>query len=589
MDDTNEPAPPSTEPVAAPRNALDRLAAPRVAVLLLLAYGAALFFLTLGSYPLYTKGEPREAETIAEIASGGGVILPKRAGIEVPSKPLLMHWTAALASVVAGGLDERIVRFPSALFAIAGIVVCYLYARLLFDPAAALIAALILGTSVHYLQAGTAARVDMTLSFFMEVAFFEFLLIAEGLTSRRMLLYVAIALAVLSKGPVGLVLPAATALVFMTVQRRWDLLRTLSLVRGVIVVALIAGSWYVAAIVVGGREFIDRQLLAENVFRLIPLGETNEGHAHPFYFLEFALIAGFIPWIATIPLVVVQAVRGERRINARVAYLIIWFATVLVFYSFAQSKRGIYLLALYPALATLAAVYLYDAIRGAGHAPLLTRLTSLAAGLGFLGAGVVGFIAAVLMLAWPSAFESVLGLAGIKAVGFVAALRDAVIGSWYLVAPLTAICVIVGVMLLRGRASVERLVGCMATGFAAASIATNLVVLPALGNTLGLKKFAGDVMMVVGDSPAAYLHGLNYGFAYYCGKNYPVINAREAASMPYLIAWTSSWDSLKPQRRAPFEVLITSNPTELNGSDTMVLLRRRESAPETPAPDVPPA
>ena len=42
-------------------------------------------------------------------------------------------------------------------------------------------------------------------------------------------------------------------------------------------------------------------------------------------------------------------------------------AAVLVFYSFAQSKRGIYLLALYPALATLAAVYLYDAIRGDGR------------------------------------------------------------------------------------------------------------------------------------------------------------------------------------------------------------------------------
>ncbi|MGH7863509.1 MAG: ArnT family glycosyltransferase [Candidatus Binataceae bacterium] len=584
MNETNLTDSPGDEIAAGPRSAFDRLSATTVAVPLLIAYGAALFLLTLGSYPLYTKGEPREAETIAEIANGGSVILPLRAGIEVPSKPLLMHWTAALASVVSGRLNERVVRFPSAMFAIAGVLACFLYARLLFDPATALIAALMLGTSVQYLQAGTAARVDMTLSFFMEVAFFEFLLIAEGLTSRRMLLYVAIALAVLSKGPVGLVLPAATAFVFMAVRRRWELLRTLSLVRGAILVAMVAGSWYVAAIFAGGREFIDRQVLAENVFRFIPLGETNEGHAHPFYFLEFALIAGYIPWIATIPLVVVQAVRGGRKIDSRITYLIIWIAVVLVFYSFAQSKRGVYLLGLYPALATASAVYLYDSIRSASQALLLKRVTTIVSGIGFAGAGAAGIIAAAVMLSWPSAFESLLNAAGIKAGGFGAALRTAAVGNWYLACPLTVVCVIVGAMLIRNRASVERLVGCIATGFAAASIATNLVVLPALGNTLGLRRFAGQVMHIVGESPAAYLYGLNYGFAYYSGRNYPVVTAREMPSMPYLIAWTSSWDSLKENRRAPFEVVITSNPTELDGSDTMVLLRRRKSPPDAPAP-----
>ena len=53
----------------------------------------------------------------------------------------------------------------------------------------------------------------MTLTFFMEVAFFEFILHGRGLTRRRMLLYLAIALAVLTKGPVGLIFPGAVALI----------------------------------------------------------------------------------------------------------------------------------------------------------------------------------------------------------------------------------------------------------------------------------------------------------------------------------------------------------------------------------------
>ncbi len=59
--------------------------------------------------------------------------MPQRAGVEIPSKPLLMHWMAALVSIVAGGVNEFSVRLPSAGLAIAGVIVCYFYVRRLFD------------------------------------------------------------------------------------------------------------------------------------------------------------------------------------------------------------------------------------------------------------------------------------------------------------------------------------------------------------------------------------------------------------------------------------------------------------------------
>src|SRR6516162_11704379 len=157
----------------------DHLALPRMALPLLCAYGALLFIVNLGGYPLYTKGEPREAVTVFDIVHGGGVILPMRAGVEVPSKPLMMHWLAALVSLAAGQVNEWTVRLPSAIFAILGLVVCYFYVRRFFDEHSALIAALLLGTSCQYLQA-CGARVDMALTFFLEVALFYFLAVAEG-------------------------------------------------------------------------------------------------------------------------------------------------------------------------------------------------------------------------------------------------------------------------------------------------------------------------------------------------------------------------------------------------------------------------
>src|SRR6266852_2821194 len=112
---------------------LAAIAAPAFAVPLLLVTGIVLYLVNLGAYPLYTKGEPREAVTVFDIVHGGGAILPMRAGVEIPSKPLLMHWLAALVSLAAGSVNEWTVRLPSALISIAGMVLCYGYVRRLFD------------------------------------------------------------------------------------------------------------------------------------------------------------------------------------------------------------------------------------------------------------------------------------------------------------------------------------------------------------------------------------------------------------------------------------------------------------------------
>ncbi|MGB6444268.1 MAG: hypothetical protein WBF47_03575, partial [Xanthobacteraceae bacterium] len=91
---------------------LAAISEPRIAIPLLLAVGALLYLVNLGGYPLYTKGEPREAVTVFDIVHGGGIILPMRAGVEIPSKPLLMHWIAAIFSLAAGAVTAFTVRLP---------------------------------------------------------------------------------------------------------------------------------------------------------------------------------------------------------------------------------------------------------------------------------------------------------------------------------------------------------------------------------------------------------------------------------------------------------------------------------------------
>src|SRR6266851_9390983 len=327
------------------RNWFELLAAPAIALPLLTAMGLLLYFVNLGGYPLYTKGEPREAVTVVNMMAGGGVILPLRAGIEVPSKPLLMHWLAALLSLYAGHVDEWTVRLPSAIFSLLGLLCCYWYVRRLFDQTAALISALVLGTTIQYLQAGTGARVDMTLSFFLEIAFFEFLLVAEGLTKRRMLFYAAVSCAALAKGPIGIVLPAAVAGIWILLERRWDIVGDIKIARGAALIAMMVGGWYVAATIEGGSGFLRKQILRENIFTFFYDPNLSGGHSHPFYYVELALLAGFLPWSTLLPFAAAEGLPKIKRINPRTAYLLVWLATVLLFYSMAHSKRGVYLLA----------------------------------------------------------------------------------------------------------------------------------------------------------------------------------------------------------------------------------------------------
>ena len=571
---------------------LEFLSSPPVAIPIILAVGILLFLVNLGGAPLYTKGEPREAVTVFDIVHGGGVILPMRAGVEIPSKPLLMHWLAAVVSLIAGGVSAWTVRLPSATFAIAGMIVTYVYVRKLFEARGALLSAIMLGTAFQYMQAGTGSRVDMTLTFFMTVAFFEFIAIAEGLSTRITLLYFAIAFAVLTKGPIGAALPALVALMWMVFTRRWSLLRRLRLGRGAIIVGIIGGGWYLAAIISGGAAFVHKQILGENLYRLIGHTGLNHGHAHPFYYEEVALLGGFLPWTPLALIAALQALRNRRRIDARLGYLLTWFLTVLIFYNLPQSKRGVYLLALYPALTTMVALFVSDAI---SHRETIARpLRWLARGTGgfFVAAGAGAITGLALLYSAPSAIQWMLTQCGIVLDQLPAALRTSARarGLLSIVLPLAAAAA--GIYLLRARPRIENVFFASAAGFVAIVLAVNLVVEPAVANTLTLKGFAAATMKIAGPSPVGYWGSLDYDFAFYSGRNIQFV-AKPEAQFDFVVSSEDDYKLMWPSMRARYETIVRSGPTDFDGTGQMILLRRigasprPETSPASPAPPRP--
>lgn len=568
----------ATAPMTETPRWLRYLAEPRHAVPILLIVGVALYLVNLGGYPLYTKGEPREAVTVLAIVHGGGLILPQRAGIEIPSKPLLMHWLAALISLVAGGVNEFSVRLPSAALAIAGVIVCYQYVRRLFDDVIALIATLILATTFQYLQSATGARVDMTLTFFMAVAFFEFILMAEGLTRRRMLLYVAIALAVLTKGPIGLILPGAVALIWIAIEKRWGFLRRMSLIRGAIVVLVLAGGWYLAAYIEGGPDFFRKQILTENVLRFAGGSDFHEGHLHPFYYMELALLAGFMPWTILLPAVAIQTARQPRALDPRLKYILVWFIAVLVFYNFPQSKRGVYLLSLYPAFATLVAIYVSDAVARPESARTCVRWTIRLSGFAMLLIGAAALVALAMLFFRPQPVGELLAAMNVRAAAFQRVLYRTAEEQWFVSAAMPLAVIGVGLFLIRTHPRIERMVLGVTAAMVFITVAVNVVVVPAIANTLSLRDFTDHAIKIVDGNRVGYLNALNYDVAFYSRRTIPISSVRDPNMPEYLIGWRSLFDALPESRRSRFDIVMISNPTSLDGSDAMVLLHEHPTS-----------
>jgi 4-amino-4-deoxy-L-arabinose transferase-like glycosyltransferase len=330
------------------------------AVLVVVAW-AGLELYGLGKAPFHTKGEPREGLVVWEMTHGGGWMLPRRNGVELPSKPPLFHWLGAVTSLLHGATDEWSIRFPSA--ALSGIALLCVFAAgtSLWSARAGACSALALMTTFEWARAATGARVDMTLTFGLQLAFLSLLFFLRGGGTKWLIaLYAGISLAVLGKGPVGVILPGLVALVMIALRRDLGLLRRLRLGYGAATVSVVAGSWYVMALALGGWEFFRKQVLAENVFTFLDSADLSTrlgagGHHHSVLYLLGALLLNVLPWTLFLPGVAARLWRQRRDLastDARV-FLLIWIAIVFGFYAVAASKRSVYLLALYPAVALL--------------------------------------------------------------------------------------------------------------------------------------------------------------------------------------------------------------------------------------------
>ena len=384
-----------------------------------------------GMHALRGYWEPDEARFVyvaREMAASGDWLVPHRHGIPYAHKPPLMFWLINLGETTLPlPFGSRLPSFLGVLLSLASV---YGIAKLWGDRMFALRSVAVLSSCWLFWITGGMGQIDALL-LGLESSALYLLLRSDRLHPDRLpgAAFPLMGLAVLAKGPVGLLIPLGVYLCLRAARRHDPGPRTTPglLLLGILIALAIPLAWIAACWRFGAPDGYLREILfTQNVSR----AAGALGHRQSTLYYLFHLPVGFLPWTPFIP----AAIAGLRKSNpALLRNLVVWTAFVVLFFSIPSSKRNLYILIAMPALAmTIAAGW--DAIsaseanrKGAVALAVSTALGSTAAALAVLVRNEIPFLASN-----PAATHA---LASIDAWPFALLATAGVFFAWHLRKP----------------------------------------------------------------------------------------------------------------------------------------------------------
>lgn len=558
------------------------------AALALLVVGLAWAVLQLwglGGVPFHTRGEPREAVVVQDLVAHGRWILPRRNGVELPRKPPLYYWLAGAASLAHGRVDELAVRLPSAAQSGAAALLVAGATAAAVGAVAGAAAGVVLLSSFEWLRAGTAARVDMTLTFGLTLVFVGLLLFRRRERGLWLgVFYLGAVWATLAKGIPGLAIPALAVVGLCALDRGLAPLRRLHPLRGLLAVLLIAGAWYAAAALQGGRAFV-AIVANENLVRIVGARSARLGHVHGLGYLVGALLAGLLPWTVLLPSTALALWRDRADMDRRDPRLfaLLWSAVVFLPFAVASSKRGVYLLPLYPAVALLVGWWVQRvwqrrcALPGL-RAALAFALWPLALLCALLALAVAGERAGLPLLAWLPELGRGRSAGHLAAIVAASGAPDGRFAGLLAVAALAAAAGALAARHARPRLLLAALAGLTA----ALALVVRLAVMPAIAAVETRRDFVAALRAAVGDPAAVHtVPSLDYGTLFYWGGAMPVYDPQAGGEAPaYLVLPEAMWRRARPALRADFTRLPGLWLSRGGSEPPAVLARRAPAAPE---------
>lgn len=357
-----------------------------VSSLWLLVIGWIAFGWNLGNVGLIDETEPLFAEASRQMLLTGDWITPFFNGETRFDKPALIYWCQAIAYSIMG-VNEWAARTPSVLAAMGVIALAFYTVQWHFTKKdelekvtnlprrylTAALAAALMALNPEMIVWGRTGVSDMLLTgcigstllcFFLGYAQNNrAIVIANWQFPNQWYLasYVLIAGAILTKGPVGIVLPGLIMIAFaLYVGKFWQIWREMRPILGMVIVLVLSLPWYILVTWRNGWNFINAFFVYHNIERFT---EVVNGHSAPWYFYFLVVLLGFAPYAVYIPESLVRLKLWQRsywlqkeRSQHLGLFVSLWFLGVFGFFTISVTKLPSYVLPLMPAAAILVAL-----------------------------------------------------------------------------------------------------------------------------------------------------------------------------------------------------------------------------------------
>jgi 4-amino-4-deoxy-L-arabinose transferase-like glycosyltransferase len=395
--------------------------------LLLAGFCGFLFFFGLAYFGLIGADEPRYAQVAREMLVRHDWITPTLGGKPWLEKPPLYYWQAMLAYSIFG-VSDWAARLPSAVDAALLVVTIYLFLKR-FRPGFQLDGALMTASAAGVIGFARAASTDMPLAAMFTIALLAWYAWYESESHRYLaLFYGFLALGMLAKGPVAPLLAAMILVIFAAAKSDYRLLWRTLWVPGILLFLVVALPWHIA-VQIKNPEFFRVFILQHNLARF---GTNLYHHQEPFWYYVPVVLLGLIPWTVFMAASLAESIRvwwAERQQmleseDALNAFLVIWLAVPLVFFSLSQSKLPGYIVPALPAGTLLLAEHVRRRVTD-GESPgiFLIVLHSIVAAAPIVPALMIQYMVLQHRLPWGKAAAISFTFAAVLAIGIAITLR----------------------------------------------------------------------------------------------------------------------------------------------------------------------
>lgn len=331
---------------------------------ILTALWAAIYATSLSSPALVDDTDTVHAEAVREmVESGDWVTLTINNGVRYLEKAPLMYWLSAIC-VGLFGLSEWTVRFPVAFSHLALTFLIFLMGRRYWNERVGFYAALVYLTCLGPYAFTRIFHPDVILSFFIALALHCYLLVffdEERPPSqffpvdwRCMWIYGSAALAVLTKGLIGMIFVGMIVFMHLLLSGRWAVLKRLQLIPGIVVFLVVAAPWHLAA-GFSNKGFFWFYFVNEHFLRYLGQRYPNDWAAMPVWLFWVLLLVWLFPWTAFgwgLVRILPRSLKPREQAAQVNLFLYLWALLIMVFYSFSTTQEY-YTFPALPAIALL--------------------------------------------------------------------------------------------------------------------------------------------------------------------------------------------------------------------------------------------